>query len=241
MKNSIQTSDVALNYFAQVEKEISQLSITFDKRKSLLETLQKGKESFQFEVERRKQVEMEKINLEREVELIKYDDLTGSLLKSYFETIKSRFKDYIVILGDLNDLKLVNDKYGHHEGDTYIQTFIEKIKSHLRYDDVIVRYGGGDEFLILIPEEDQEGIENIVKRLSEKVLEERYMTTNHAKKVVMSCAFGYCKGDLDITEKIKEADRMMYKNKKTMKWKVKLIKMQYFFKDFLENIYGVAQ
>jgi len=51
---------------------------------------------------------------------------------------------------DLDNFKAYNDTYGHHAGDLVLQTTVMTIKSVIRRDDILIRYGG-DEFLLLMP------------------------------------------------------------------------------------------
>jgi diguanylate cyclase (GGDEF)-like protein len=52
---------------------------------------------------------------------------------------------------DLNEFKLVNDRYGHHAGDIYLQLVVARMKGQLRPGDTLARLGG-DEFAVLVPE-----------------------------------------------------------------------------------------
>jgi len=51
---------------------------------------------------------------------------------------------------DLDEFKGVNDHYGHHIGDVYLQEVAERMKQQLRYHDLLARLGG-DEFAVLLP------------------------------------------------------------------------------------------
>ncbi len=52
---------------------------------------------------------------------------------------------------DLNEFKLVNDRYGHYAGDIYLQLVVARMKGQLRPGDTLARLGG-DEFAVLVPE-----------------------------------------------------------------------------------------
>lgn len=52
---------------------------------------------------------------------------------------------------DLNDFKLVNDRYGHHAGDMYLQQVTARMKRQIRPGDMLARLGG-DEFAVLVHE-----------------------------------------------------------------------------------------
>jgi diguanylate cyclase (GGDEF)-like protein len=66
---------------------------------------------------------------------------------------------------DLNDLKHVNDKYGHAAGDELIKRFAERLNKAIRGSDLAVRLGG-DEFLVLLPECKPEEVRHVLSRLS---------------------------------------------------------------------------
>jgi len=51
---------------------------------------------------------------------------------------------------DINGLKVINDTFGHHEGDKLLQHFASLLSSISRKGDVVARLGG-DEFAILLP------------------------------------------------------------------------------------------
>ncbi len=71
-----------------------------------------------------------------------------------------------VMFIDLDKFKSVNDTYGHDAGDTVLKTAAQRLKENSRDDDTISRYGG-DEFLYLLAEVDQEA--DIVK-VAEKII-----------------------------------------------------------------------
>jgi diguanylate cyclase (GGDEF)-like protein len=66
---------------------------------------------------------------------------------------------------DLDGFKQVNDLYGHHIGDLYLQEVTERMKSQLRTHDLLARLGG-DEFAVLLPMvRNRAGVEEIAQRL----------------------------------------------------------------------------
>jgi diguanylate cyclase (GGDEF)-like protein/PAS domain S-box-containing protein len=73
-----------------------------------------------------------------------------------------------LIMVDIDNLKMVNDNYGHHRGDKVIIQIGNIINSGLRATDYIARYGG-DEFLCLLPETKQSAAVRIAQRLCKKV------------------------------------------------------------------------
>ncbi|MGA3370217.1 MAG: GGDEF domain-containing protein [Terracidiphilus sp.] len=70
-----------------------------------------------------------------------------------------------LIYVDLDDFKQVNDLYGHHTGDLYLQEVAERMKRQLRPHDLLARLGG-DEFAVLLPKvRNRAEVEEISERL----------------------------------------------------------------------------
>jgi diguanylate cyclase (GGDEF)-like protein len=94
-------------------------------------------------------------NIKNISDMATYDKLTGAysrsrgfeIVKMDMEFAKNNNRAYSVCFIDLNDLKKVNDKYGHEMGDLYLKDSVNMIKSRLNYRENIVRMGG-DEFLV---------------------------------------------------------------------------------------------
>ncbi|WP_083995473.1 EAL domain-containing protein [Caryophanon latum] len=69
-----------------------------------------------------------------------------------------------ILFIDLNNFKQINDSYGHSTGDRFLQFIADTLKLHIRKKDFLARFGG-DKFLLLIEDIDEENIEYIGKRL----------------------------------------------------------------------------
>ena len=116
---------------------------------------------------------------------------------------------------DLDDLKKVNDNYGHDAGDLIIQSFGKILRSHTREGDILSRYGG-DEFVVILKHIDSKEIalkkgEEICNAFHEwQVLEET--------KVACSAGIVLCGGEEKISaELIDRADQALYRAKETNK------------------------
>jgi diguanylate cyclase (GGDEF)-like protein len=70
-----------------------------------------------------------------------------------------------VLMIDLDDLKRLNDRYGHAAGDLALKTFGERLGRAIRGSDLAVRIGG-DEFVVLLPECEPEQVQVVLDRLS---------------------------------------------------------------------------
>ena len=72
---------------------------------------------------------------------------------------------------DLDNFKMINDRFGHNLGDKLLHLAVETIKGSLRTTDVVARLGG-DEFAMLLPETPQEVAHVVVTNLRKGLLEE---------------------------------------------------------------------
>ena len=75
---------------------------------------------------------------------------------------------FSLLLIDADNFKTVNDTYGHGIGDTLLQMVVGAIRSAIRDDDLLSRYGG-DEFAAILPETDLAAAETVARRILEAV------------------------------------------------------------------------
>jgi diguanylate cyclase (GGDEF)-like protein len=73
-----------------------------------------------------------------------------------------------LVLFDVDQLKLINDRLGHPAGDEVLQQFANLLQSALRQSDLAFRYGG-DEFAALLPETDSAAAGQVLQRLQERL------------------------------------------------------------------------
>ena len=98
------------------------------------------------------------------IRLSTIDSLTGLYNRTYFFTALEREiargdrsgRAFCLVMLDLDDLKGVNDRFGHIAGDQVLRTVADIVRSGVRKIDVAARYGG-DEFVALLPETDPTG------------------------------------------------------------------------------------
>jgi diguanylate cyclase (GGDEF)-like protein len=117
---------------------------------------------------------------------------------------------------DLDKFKLINDRYGHHVGDLYLQEVAGRMKRQLRGDDILARLGG-DEFAALVTvARSRAGVEEIALRL-ERCFDAPFIMEGYVLRGAAS--FGIALYPEDGTSKDKlfsVADAIMYtvKNQK---------------------------
>lgn len=162
----------------------------------------------------------DKIISEEKIKYASYhDSLTNLYNRSYLENKiqklnKSDLLPVAIIMADLNGLKLVNDTYGHAEGDKLLEKMADILKNSCRNDDLVARWGG-DEFVIILPASDCSTVEKIVKRINKKIADQ-YLEFEDGSKLPLSAALGYevKKHEFeDILDILDEAENKMYKNK----------------------------
>jgi diguanylate cyclase (GGDEF)-like protein len=86
-------------------------------------------------------------------------------LDAQIEVARQNAGIFGLIYVDLDDFKQVNDLYGHHIGDLYLQEVARRMKLQLRSHDLLARLGG-DEFAVLLPMvRNRAGVEEIAQRL----------------------------------------------------------------------------
>ncbi len=114
---------------------------------------------------------------------------------------------------DLTEFKVVNDVYGHDEGDKALQQVARILQETFRVKDFVARMGG-DEFIVLMEVESRADLENIVGRLQgnmAKFNEQRLLPYEIQLSIGYDCYDSRLHHDF--TEFIKHIDRLMYKNK----------------------------
>jgi two-component system cell cycle response regulator len=167
--------------------------------------------------------ELEKLNLEL-FKQARRDPLTrlGNRLRlrEYLETLHDRVEryghSYCAILCDVDSFKLYNDHYGHLKGDEVLQKVAEAILQSFRAGDASYRYGG-EEFLILLPDQPLETAALAAERLRRAV--EELAIPHEASEtggiVTVSCGLAELSpGEKKtIEELLKEADEALYQAK----------------------------
>ncbi len=83
-----------------------------------------------------------------------------------------------LIVLDMDNLKEINDNYGHAVGDRVIRHLADAIQRHSRKANVLVRYGG-DEFCIIVPEGDLETARNVAERILHEIRNSPYADEAH--------------------------------------------------------------
>lgn len=151
-------------------------------------------------------------------EKIKYlsfhDKLTGLYNRAYFEEelVKldsNRNLPLSIVMGDVNNLKMINDTFGHQHGDHLLSRIAEVLKSCFRRSDVISRWGG-DEFSAILPYTTRETGIGIINRIKKECQRRSTLT------LPLSISFGIAtkeNSSENINAIVSEAESRMYRYK----------------------------
>jgi two-component system cell cycle response regulator len=152
------------------------------------------------------------------------DDLTKlynrrgflSLAQQNMKLAKREGKTLLLMSGDLDGLKLINDTYGHHEGDRALKTVAALLKDTFRTSDVIARIGG-DEFVVLAIQATGENAQVLRERLQKNI--DQHNATNEKFSISLSVGIAQFnpQDEVPIEELLIRADQRLYEDKQT-KW-----------------------
>ena len=165
--------------------------------------------------------------LEQMSELVREDQLTGSLnrrgLDDVFERELARSErrksPLCIAMLDLDDFKRLNDTYGHSAGDEALVHLVRVVKNTLRTMDVIARFGG-EEFLIVLPDTPLEDAVQTVTRLQRELTKRIFMHNNERLLITFSAGVALRMPGEDATALVKRADSAQYRAKKAGKNRV---------------------
>lgn len=155
-------------------------------------------------------------------ELANHDALTGLKNKTAYDAEINDINDNKVALVviDLNNLKKVNDTYGHEKGDISIKKLAYLIKDTFNNSDVYRI--GGDEFVVLLKDYDYDHFDELSDKINkhfEKIQKDKSLEP--WEKISAALGVAYFKDGDDMTSLFMRADSEMYKRKEEMKKKIK--------------------
>jgi diguanylate cyclase (GGDEF)-like protein len=161
--------------------------------------------------------------------LSKTDTLTEINNRRYFsDMLNKKMQDceasqvsFYLVIFDVDHFKEINDSYGHTLGDKVLVKVVEVVKSNIRSNDFIGRFGG-DEFIICLDFPNKEGTLNRLTKIRDGV---RALGLSHdGKKIDISVSIGAAKfmPGTNMTEKnlIEKADFELFNVKKTTRGEI---------------------
>lgn len=124
-----------------------------------------------------------------------------------------------VIVCDLDNFKLVNDQYGHEVGDELLVEISDNLRSMVRSEDLVSRWGG-EEFLILMLDADRQGVMVLAEKIRRKIEQSTMELGSAELHVTLSLGIQVQSVNQPLSETMKEADQAMYEAKNTGKNRV---------------------
>jgi diguanylate cyclase (GGDEF)-like protein len=164
--------------------------------------------------------------LTRSRDLAMRDDLTKAFNRRFFESYLDeeieRSRRYgslfSIIFLDLDDLKMVNNVYGHLTGSRTLQEVAKRILTAVRGIDKVVRFGG-DEFCIILPQTDQDQAMAVANRVR-KTMTASSFRLDPDIEITITASFGIATYPTHAVTKedlVRQADAAMYRVKSTTK------------------------
>lgn len=156
--------------------------------------------------------------LEKEQKLARLDSLTHIANRRAFYEFAEKEKDrslrhhlaFTLAYIDLDNFKLVNDRFGHDTGDQLLKMVASNIKNSVRSSDMLARLGG-DEFGVILPETAQpvarKMITRLIDQLGQRMAENQWPVTFSVG--VLTCNNGH----IDVEELMRKVDSLMYQIK----------------------------
>ena len=158
---------------------------------------------------------------------VDYDALTGIHNRRFFNESMKRIISSLsrscgllsLLMIDIDFFKRYNDTYGHVEGDKCLKIVAQTLfRSITRADDFVVRYGG-EEFVLVLPNTDEQGAQLIADKLLENI---RNCNIPHEQNDAAKCltiSIGVTTGKVLHTHNaddfVKRADELLYKSKQS--------------------------
>ena len=149
------------------------------------------------------------------------DSLTGLLnrramrdkLDNEVSMFKRNGKPFVLVVGDIDNFKSLNDKYGHLGGDEIIMSVSKILLQGIREYDIICRWGG-EEFLMILHDCQVDVARTRINKIRSKI--EIHPITYHENIINVTMTFGLCeyRESVNITECIETADKALYHGKK---------------------------
>jgi two-component system, cell cycle response regulator len=175
------------------------------------------------QIKRRRYSDRLRESLQESVTMAVTDPLTGlnnrrhltSHLGSLMEHAAGGKADLCLLILDIDHFKQVNDKYGHDAGDEVLKEFAQRLKKAVRGIDLVCRYGG-EEFVVLMPDTDENVAFRVAERIRTTVAMEPFSIHRGEKTINVTVSIGMAMLTPNMktpTEILKSADTALYRAK----------------------------
>jgi diguanylate cyclase (GGDEF)-like protein len=160
-------------------------------------------------------------------QISKLDQLTNLPNRRYMidrlEAENSRFarhaRPFSILYADIDNFKTINDRHGHQVGDNVLKTIAQKIRATLRHHDEASRWGG-EEFLIMLPETDQDMAKEVAEKLRAAVAAIEFKHGDTSLHLTMSFGVHTINQVCSLDDAINLSDKRLYVAKNSGKNRV---------------------
>lgn len=130
-------------------------------------------------------------------------------LNNAIDTFHSCGKPLSLVMFDFDKFKIINDTFGHIDGDKLMVEVTDIVRNNIRKEDILARWGG-DEFVILLPNRQKEEAVALAERLRESIANNIFNIS-----IDIKCSFGVTQllPEDDSISYVKRADQMLYQAK----------------------------
>ncbi|NRF26297.1 GGDEF domain-containing protein [Vibrio coralliilyticus] len=151
------------------------------------------------------------------------DPLTGLANRRYIENWLSQsdnvqqHKSYALSVIDIDHFKQFNDTHGHDVGDTVLKATANQLKNNTRSHDIIARWGG-EEFVMIIPIDNEHTVEETIERLRKSVENHKIHIDEDSLAVTISVGTQLCHYqdiETDWDRVLRKADKALYQAKQS--------------------------
>lgn len=151
-----------------------------------------------------------------------HDQLTGLLnRRGIHETLKQELsrsirngKPFSIILLDIDRFKLINDRFGHQQGDAVLKAVADMVRDTLRLEDRQGRWGG-EEFICIVPEADRKQVFVTSERIRYRIKDTPIAVATSKLNVTSSFGTATCPDDGNSLDKlVAAADAALYQAKR---------------------------
>lgn len=164
--------------------------------------------------------------LEREAESLRDEVLTDALTglynrRAFDQNLEQALlqwersgREFVLVLGDVDHFKIVNDRFGHPGGDQVLRELAQRMRQSLRRSDMAFRTGG-EEFAVILPETGLRAGAEVAEKLRRRIDEEPVVIEG-GKRVFPTMSFGVGVPDETMPEELyRKVDQALYRVKKS--------------------------
>jgi diguanylate cyclase (GGDEF)-like protein len=171
---------------------------------------------------RAQEMQEQLLSREHDLEAMAYhDELTGVAnrrfavrqLHALLSRARRHDQEVSVVILDADRFKALNDRHGHGAGDDVLRGLAQRLRSRIREEDVVARFGG-EEFLVILPDTGAEGAAIAAEDLRASVAAQPFPVGRFALHLTVSVGWATWRGE-SLERFVARADRGLYAAKES--------------------------